>query len=277
MALEPRTLLSDIYVNSANSGTQDGLSPATGFSTIQTGISSANPGDTILVENGFGYNESDTVDVADLTIDADSGQTPVLDGTNPFPQGSPGFTIESTGVTIAGFTIQNFSGTSGILVQSGASLTVDDCTFVANHASFDGGAIDNAGQLDVLDSDFTSNSAGSNGGAVLYSGSGSGSISGCNFSNNLAGSGGGAISVISGSLTIAGTTFAGNIANDFGGALYFGGPATITNSTFIDDHANGAGGAIDNEGRSTFRIPASPATPLTRSAAASMTLAARPR
>ena len=89
MALEPRTLLSNLYVNSANTGTANGLTPATGFTTIQAAISKASPGGTILVETGNGYNESDTVNVANLTIEADTGQTPVLDGTTPSPRRPP--------------------------------------------------------------------------------------------------------------------------------------------------------------------------------------------
>ncbi len=82
--LEPRTLLSNLwYVNSADSGTPDGMTPATGFLTIQTAINAASAGDTILVETSNGYNESDTVGVSNLTIGADTEQTPVLDGTNP--------------------------------------------------------------------------------------------------------------------------------------------------------------------------------------------------
>ena len=70
-ALEPRTLLSNLwYVNSADSGTPNGLTPATGFLTIQAAINAASAGDTILVENGNGYNESDTIGVSNLTIEA---------------------------------------------------------------------------------------------------------------------------------------------------------------------------------------------------------------
>ena len=109
LALETRTLLSHWYVNSANTGPQNGLTPATGYVTIQAGIDSAGAGDTILLENGNGYNESDTVGVNGLTIKADTGQAPVLDGESLGFEASAGFTITSTGVTIAGLTIQLFN------------------------------------------------------------------------------------------------------------------------------------------------------------------------
>ena len=121
--LEPRTLLANWFVNSADAGTPDGLSPATGFLTIQAAISAATPGDTVLIETGNGYNESVTVNVSNLTIEADTGQSPVLDGATPAAQ-VPGFTLSSgtTGVTIEGLTMQNFTGTSAVAVQNGASL-----------------------------------------------------------------------------------------------------------------------------------------------------------
>ncbi len=117
--LEPRTLLSNWYVNSSNTNVAPDGSSGNPYETIQAAINMAQPYDTILVETGNGYNESDTVGVFNLNIDADSGQSPVLDGTAPTAQSSPGFTIEAgtTGVTIEGFTIQNFTGTSAVAVQ----------------------------------------------------------------------------------------------------------------------------------------------------------------
>ena len=151
IALESRTLLATWYVNSANSGPADGLTPDTGFTTIQAGIDSSSFGDTVLVETGNGYNESDTVDVPDLTIEADSGQTPVLDGSFPSFQGSSGFTITTFGVTIAGFTIQNFSGPSAVQVQSGSSVSLNSDVLQGNFAFSSGGGLNNDRRLDHAD------------------------------------------------------------------------------------------------------------------------------
>ncbi len=148
-ALEPRTLLSNLwYVNSGDTGTQVGITPSTGFLTIQAAINVASAGDTIVVESGAGYNESDTIGISNLTIEADSGPAPVLDGTTPSSQSSPGFTVTTgtTGVTIEGLTIQNFTGTSAVVVQSGASLALSDDTISGNtNSSGDGGGIANYG------------------------------------------------------------------------------------------------------------------------------------
>ncbi len=277
VALEPRTLLSTWFVNSANGGMADGLTPDTGFTTIQAGIASASFGDTVLVETGNGYNESDTVDVPDLTIEADSGQNPVLDGSSPGFQGSPGFTITTFGVTISGFTIQEFSGPSAVLVQgffdslvlsndlfvgnaaneggavfnsSGASLTAIGCRFDVNRAFSSGGAIANKGDMDLIDSSFSGNSAGGSGGAVSNSSAGLGSISGCNFSgNHNSGGGGGGISVHAGSLTIANSSIDNSFSSDQGGGLFIlFGSANVSNCTFANDTAGGSGGGIETVG-----------------------------
>src|SRR5437879_1550793 len=81
-ALEPRTLLSSTwYVDSSFGGTSSG-SRSDPFTTIQAAINAASPGDTVLVETGKGYTESDTINVSNLTIKADLGASPVLDGSN---------------------------------------------------------------------------------------------------------------------------------------------------------------------------------------------------
>ena len=116
------------------------------------------------METGNGYNESDTVGVSNLNIEADAGQSPVLDGTTPTAQSSPGFTIEAgtTGVTIEGFTIQNFTGTSAVAVQNGASLTLSGDTIQDNtNSGGNGGGINvnNGGTLTITGGTLTDNTA----------------------------------------------------------------------------------------------------------------------
>jgi hypothetical protein len=62
-----------LYVNSANNtGTVNGKTEATGYLTMQAAIDAASKGDTILVEDGKGYSEADTLDAHDdfVTIEA---------------------------------------------------------------------------------------------------------------------------------------------------------------------------------------------------------------
>ena len=228
--LEPRTLLSNLwYVNSNDIGTPDGLTAATGFLTVQAAIDTAGSGDTILVETGNGYNESDTVGVSNLNIEADAGQSPVLDGTTPTAQSSPGFTIEAgtTGVTIEGFTIQNFTGTSAVAVQNGASLTLSGDTIQDNTNS------------------------GGNGGGINVNNGGTLTITGGTLTNNTATNGGGIYSA-GDTVTVSGTTFSGNTANVGGGMAGVQGTAALTDCTFMGNTAYLGGGAIFGPGSTSF-------------------------
>jgi CSLREA domain-containing protein len=153
-----------------------------------------------------------------------------------------GSNLTLTGCTVSGNSA--FRG-GGVYNQFVASVTVENSTFKANHASGFGGAIDNSGHLDFLDSGFTGNSAGNTGGAVSNSSGGTGSISGCRFAGNHAGStGGGGISVFSGALTIVNTSIDDNSAAGNGGGLRVGGSATLTNCTISGNTAGTSGGGV---------------------------------
>ncbi len=239
-----------IYVNSANtSGTDNGATPATGFTTIQAAIRVAGDGSTILVETGNGYDESDVVSVPDLTIEADASQgaTPVLDGTllsasrfDGTGLSGSGFDVTAADVTISGLTIKNFSGYSAIVVQRGASLTLDGDVITDNSAA-SGGGIFNAGKLSLIDSEISSNNATGAGGGIYNSGGtvsnpgGTVSVSGGSIESNTAASGGG-IYQAGGSLTITGSIVSGNTSYlDGGGIAAFGGTVAISGGTFASD------------------------------------------
>ncbi len=231
-----------IYVNSADSGTADGLTPATGYTTIQGAINAAAAGDTILVETGFGYNESDLVSVPGLTIEADASQgaTPVLVGTG---QSGPGFEVTAAGVTISGLTIQDFTGSSAIVVQFGASLKLDDDVITENSAA-SGGGIASAGKLTLIDSVISENDATGAGGGIYDSG-GTVAVSGGSIEGNTAASGGGAIYVAGGTLTVTGVTISKNTAGSGGGGIdNDGGDVTISGGAILSNVAGASGGGI---------------------------------
>jgi hypothetical protein len=245
--LEPRTLLSTWYVNSANTGSVDGMSAETGFPTMQDGISAASPGDSVLVESGNGYNESDTVDVPDLTIEADSGQSPVLDGSNPSFQGSAGFSIQAFDVTISGFTIQNFSGSSAVNVQSGASLTLTNDVLQGNSSYSSGGAVFNdAASVTLINCTVSGNFASYSGGG-LYSIYGSNDLIDCFVSGNTSGYFGGGISNKNSTTTLSGVTVSGNSAV-IGGGVYSSGFLTVQFSNFFSNQGSLFGGGLANAG-----------------------------
>ncbi len=246
--LPPASISTTLYVNSANtSGIDDGSTAATGYTTIQAAIDAAVAGDTILVETGFGYYESDTVLTPDLTIEADRGQSPVLDGT-----GRPvaGFDVNAANVTISGLTIEHFTG-SGILVERGASLTLD-ADVIADNSAMRGGGVNNLGKLTVIDAEILGNVATSSGGGIYDAGGsasnpgGTVSISGGGIEGNSASGSGGAIFVASGTLTVTGTTVSNNSAGNGGGGIDdSGGLVAIRNGVIASNVAGANGGGID--------------------------------
>ncbi len=164
--LEPRTLLSTWYVNSSNTNSSPTGSQTNPYETIQAAINTAASGDKILVETGNGYVETDTVNVPDLTIEADTGQSPVLGSENG--NDTAGFTVSAGGVTISGFTVQGF-GASGVVVTTSGGLTLSDDTIQDNSSGTpsavgSGGGINNAGVLTLTNTTIDHNWAGFGGG-----------------------------------------------------------------------------------------------------------------
>ena len=247
-ALEPRTLLSTLYVNSSNTKSSPNGSQANPYKTIQAAINAAAPSTTVLVETGKGYNESDTVgaSLTNLTIMADTSQFPILDGganqSGLTVLSTPGFTVAATGVTISGFTIENFA--TGVVVDRSASLTLSVDTIEANaNAQGDGGGVLNAGTLKIQGGTISGNSA-SNGGGIFNSG-GQVKITGAILSGNSAAGSGGGILVMGGSLTIINGTLSDNsVANGGGIADLSGGVVKITGGTLSNNIAIGDGGGI---------------------------------
>ena len=145
--------------------------------------------------------------------------------------------------------------TGGIVVSSGAELSLDHVAVFRNTCSKSGGGgVDNAGTLIVTNSTISYNSA------VSLSGRGGGirntgycSITDSTLSNNIAKSAsigssrGGAIDS-SGTCVITNSTISDNTAENAGGAIYCSGTCNITNSTFSRNTLNGSpfgdGGAI---------------------------------
>ncbi len=135
--LESRTLLTTVYVNSANFGVGTGASPATGYHTIGDAIGVASANETIKVETGFNYSEHVVIPsgLTGLTIEADTNQTPLI-----FDGGSgAGITINASGVTIQGLTVAGFL--TGIDVNStGAAITGDSIGGNTTGIQFESGA-----------------------------------------------------------------------------------------------------------------------------------------
>jgi len=234
-----------LFVDSSFSGSSNG-SQSDPFTTIQAAINVANPGDTVLVETGNGYGESDTIDVSNLTVKAADGASPVLDGLNG---NGAGFAVTAKGVTISGLPIQDYSG--GGIVNDGGTVTVTQSTISDNNkgAQFGarllntelsaGGGIDNeAGTMTVTDCTIAGNIA-SDGGDIYNAGKMT--ITGCAIANRVPFAGAGGIAS-DGTLKVAHSSIGGGgISNGSDGRV------TVAECSITDGFATLVyGGAISN-------------------------------
>ncbi len=81
-----------------------------GYDTIQAAIDAASPGDTVLVGSGT-YNEDITINKGNLTLrSTDGADVTIIDGTG-VAVGTTAVTIQASGITFQGFTVQNFKYT----------------------------------------------------------------------------------------------------------------------------------------------------------------------
>ncbi len=180
-----------------------------------------------------------------LTIDG-SGQTIALDGVNLY-----GILIVNSGATLNlnDLTItQGYASYGGGIYNSG-TLTVTNSTLSGNSAwqYYGGGIYNKSGTVTVTDSAFSGNSAAKGGG--IYNKSGTLTVTNSTFSGNSAAFGGGIFNYIYGTLTVASSTFSGNSAA-FGGVIFndvFSAP-TVINSTFSGNWAQYRGAGIYNKG-----------------------------
>jgi fibronectin-binding autotransporter adhesin len=148
---------------------------------------------------------------------------------------------------------------SGLTLANGKATVLGGSTFPIGY----GGAILNAASLTLTDCSLIANSSAVAGGAILNNGSSSGNatltVNNCTFAGNFSSASGGAIlntGVASGHATLSMTncTLNQNIANQYGGAIYNDGTnagnaaLTLTNCTFNQNTANLAvAGGIYND------------------------------
>lgn len=200
--------------------------------SIQTAIDTANPQDTIILNNGT-YNESSiqvnkeltlksvTDNPDDVVIDAQqNGRViEVLSGVN---------NVKLQGLTISnGYFIGTWNGDGAGISNKGGTLTqptqIINCKFTNNNATDEGGAIYNGGFLTITNCTLTNNTADGNGGGI---------------SNR-------------GNLTITGSVIQQNTASSMGGGIYNLAIMTINISTIQQNQASGGGGIL-NDGELTI-------------------------
>jgi hypothetical protein len=247
--------------------------------TLAWAVANAQNGDTILLtgdvaKTGITLTQGELIlTQQNLTIETAAGQPPVTisgDNLSRVFELAPGAQVTLSNVIItggngvannpAGNAAEDFSG-GGILVDSGAALTIVGSSVSGNEAPLFGGGICNLGTLTVTGSTLgaltvpansVSNDSGYAGGG-LYNQGGTVTISGSTVSHNGSTDGGG-IYNLSGTLKLSDSTVSGNSATDEGGGIWNGGTLTVVGSTLSGNSAisligfSGIGGAIFNSG-----------------------------
>jgi parallel beta-helix repeat protein len=161
-------------------------------------------------------------------------------------------------LTLANCTLSGNSSTSGgggIYVNSGASLTLTNCTLSGNTDNNFGGGIyvSSGASLTLVSCTLSGNSSTNNGGGIYLNSGASNTLVECTLSNNSDGgfgNGGGGIYVTNASLTLTNCTLSGNTDGNEGGGIFVDSNASLTledctlsnNSDF--GFGNGGGGGI---------------------------------
>ena len=260
-----------------------GGSGAVSFTQLQTDLNEGT-GEITLVKN-YTYSDSDSLPDG-ITIPTGitkiTGNGIIIDANHKARvfNITSGHAITITGITfINGYVAEGNGGS----INSAGKLTLENCKFINNTASFttddtlgNGGAV-YLGHTDgdtIINCTFEGNVAKRNGGALdWYLGSSNGKVINSNFTNNTAKRSGGAIHWSGHYGTIKNSNFTNNTATgeintdiggrlgggDGGAVLWVGSNGTIDNCRFIGNEAiknnaytfGGRGGAIFLHGNST--------------------------
>jgi predicted outer membrane repeat protein len=237
--------MNDVYVSPSGSDTNGDGTQANPYQTIGKGLSEVNAGGTVHLADGT-YNQPNDRGLIvnkDVTIVGQSQVGTIIDAgsLNRIFTINPGVTV-----TLQNLTLENGNAATGGAINNQGDLTVNDCTFTDNTATFVGGAIVNQGDLTVNGCTFTNNNA-FNGGAINNQPGGTLTVENSIFDGNTSPVGGAIVNWES--MTVTGSIFDSNTAAD-GGAIYnvLGSTLTVTDSTFTGNTAGFDGGAILNQG-----------------------------
>ncbi len=208
-------------------------------------------GSTITFDGDYTITLASTLTIDKyLTIDG-TGHNITISGNNTIQvmSISYGVTVSLNNLIITnGNRLYNNSG--GGIFNSG-TLTINNCTFSSNTASYIGGGIYNGHVLTINNSTFSGNVAATYGGGI-YNGNML-TVNNSTFSGNVANDGGGMYN--DGALmTVNNSTFSGNTAYYAGGGIYNDSIITVNNSTFSSNAAITYGGGIYNASLSELKL-----------------------
>jgi hypothetical protein len=229
---------------------------ATDKHTLRYAVANAQSGDTILltaaVKNPIVLTNGELILSQNVTIEGVPARTPTISGGNLSRvfEVAPGASVILSDVVITGGNgkADNTAGNAsaegdggGILVDAGASLTVNNSTLSDNAAIFYGGAVYNLGAVTVGGSTLSGNSGPFYGGAIFSSGPMS--VSDSTVSGNAAVyDGGGIDNGYNQTGIITNTTVSGNSTTYYGGGISNSGTLTVEGSTVVGNSARNGGG-----------------------------------
>jgi hypothetical protein len=207
--------------------------------TIKAGLSSVASNGTIYLSKGT-FNENNLVINKSINIIGQSRSDTIING-----NGNNSLSIlDNSTVKIQTITFTNAKGDHGGAINNKGILSVVDCSYVDNSASYGGGAIYSENILNVENSDFTNNKAtdiSTGYGGAIFTMHCTCKISDSKFYNNDAKVGGAVNNNnFNGSLAIVNSEFVNNNAT-LAGAVFTYENSVINSSTFKKNKASKAG------------------------------------
>ena len=232
-----------------SSTSEDGLIDLGGvsYTDIQDALDASLTGDTITVCDGT-YNVA-LENVADVTLESMNGAaTTILDGSST----SKPIIQTANNLTVIGFTFENGDAAVGAgidaFTNSVGSLTVEDCIFDGNAATYGGAIAGPQGHdLDITDSEFLNNDASASGGALYFF---DGTMSGVLVHDNDADYGGGLFVDDGYTVTDDGTSEIYDNTATYGGGVMLSGGALEDAYIYQNDADNGGGVLMTSAGAS---------------------------
>lgn len=248
------------WVKSTGSDSNDGLSEANAFLTIDAAYAAAATGTastrdvinivgTIAITSELEMSKHlDFVGMSSATLSATGSSSGIFQLNN-------GRTFTFTDITFTGSTKNNVASTFGGAIETYANVqvTITNCTFSNNSSTTHSGAIHSSdGDFTITGCTFTSNSTVSNGGAIFITNGADFTISNSTFSSNSGGTGGAIYlnSNLGGTMSITNCLFDGNSAAT-GGALHTQDQGfLVTGTTFVNNTSTSNAGAVNIVGDS---------------------------
>ena len=223
------------------------------YPSIGLAINAAISGDTIMLENGGVFNETNLTITKNLVFDVFKNGQATINAQN---EGQAFFIVGGVSVQMKNLIIENGRASDGGAIGNVGALTLTNCIFKDNTATSNGGAISNDGTLTVDNCTFTNNTAANNGGAIYNLPMGF-KLFDSTFTTNKATNGGAVYNeggAVNYPVTIIGGTFKNNTAINYGegGAIYNTGNIKVTTTNFTGNNGTFSSGAIQNNHTGTI-------------------------